>query len=128
MMHFKIYSGFTDKEPISIDETELEKALIAQITGKVTILKHGSIAGNSISKIVPDFDRAEKRYNPSGPDYLLPSVQEAHYLAIENTGEKIKARMENRAPVLKEPTPAVRVFTNGPTSMAKLLEARGVDQ
>lgn len=119
MRYFKILSGFNDKEPISIDETELETAIRAQITGKIAVLKQGTIAGNSISKILPDFDKAKKIYNPAGEDYLPPSEKEAHHLAIENAGEVVKAKMENRPPQLKEPS--VRIHTQGMKSIGDLL-------
>ena len=119
MMYFKIYSGYDDKNPISIDETELNKAIYAQTTGKVALLKNGTIAGSSISKILPDFDKVEKIYNPRGEDLLPKGVKEAHHLAIENAGEIVKAKMENRQPQLK--SPSVQIHTQGMKSIGKLL-------
>ena len=53
-MIFKVCKGFGD-DFIPIDETELEKAIYAQMTGKVAIFEEGTMAGNYISAIIPDY-------------------------------------------------------------------------
>lgn len=56
MKYFKIMIGYDDF--ISIDENELQKAIYAQIIGNITAtFKNGSIVGNRIAAIVPDFHR-----------------------------------------------------------------------
>jgi hypothetical protein len=55
MKYFKVRMF---NENISIDETELARALYAQITGKVAILKNGSVSGNQIFSITPDYHKA----------------------------------------------------------------------
>lgn len=54
----KYYKVRMFNENISIDETELARALYAQITGKVAILKNGSVSGNQIFSITPDYHKA----------------------------------------------------------------------
>jgi len=56
MKYFKIHIGFNHS--LSIDETELEKAIYAQITGKVFIGKSGTVSGNSITMILSDYNRS----------------------------------------------------------------------
>lgn len=123
-MYFKIQKGYGKDDFVSIGENELEMAIRAQVTGKVGFFKEGgTVAGNHIISIEPDFDRAEKTYNPSGPDYLSHSVKENHYLAIKNAGEMVKAKMENRQPRLEAPrNPSVRLYTQGPTAIGDLLK------
>lgn len=59
MKHFRVKIGFGKDEFISIDETELRKALIGQIRGRdaVVIFNEGSVTGNSILHVTPDFNR-----------------------------------------------------------------------
>jgi len=56
MKHFKVWLGY-DKF-VSISESELTKALAAQITGGVVVLSNGSIRGTSITLIEPDYHKA----------------------------------------------------------------------
>lgn len=55
---FKVIRGFGSDDFIPIDESELEVAMYAHITGKTVILKNGSINGTHISAIMPDFHKA----------------------------------------------------------------------
>ncbi len=121
-MHFLVISGYNDQHPISIDETELLQAVKAQLAGNnmVAVFKNGTIVGGQISKIVHDLTKVEKIYNPNGPDRLPKGAIEAHQLAIENAGEIVKAKMENRAPVLKEVSP-VRIHTRGMKSIGDII-------
>jgi hypothetical protein len=72
MKYFKVKIGYKDDEFISIDQSELKKALIAQVNGSIAIFNEGSIAGNSIISITPDYNREmgyNRDYRLGGEDY-----------------------------------------------------------
>ena len=88
MKYYKVVWGYQPEEYIPIDETELEKALYAHISGKVAIFKEGSINGSRISVIAPDVCRAmgwNRGYKLTPEDYEefddREGVKYAGYLA-----------------------------------------------
>lgn len=72
MKYYKVKTGYKADEFVSIDETELQKAIAAQITGAVAFLGGSSISGNSIMTITPDWNRVmgwNPDYHLMGEDY-----------------------------------------------------------
>lgn len=67
---------------ISIDHTELEMAQRAMITGKVAVFRGGSVAGNHIISITPDWNK-ELGLNP---DYQLKGEDMADIPRIKQNG------------------------------------------
>ena len=57
MRYFKVIRGWGSENFIPIDETELEKATYAHMTGKVVVFNNGSINGDAITAIQPDYHR-----------------------------------------------------------------------
>jgi hypothetical protein len=57
LRHFKVVYGFGQDNFIPIDETELEKAMYAFMSGKKIVLTHGAIDGSQISKVIPDYHK-----------------------------------------------------------------------
>lgn len=78
MKYYRVKYGFGKDDFYSIDETELKKAIVAQVQGKILVCDEGTIAGNNIISISPDYNRAlglSRDYTLSGEDYALLGVQ-----------------------------------------------------
>jgi hypothetical protein len=70
--YYRVKTGYGKDDFISIDETELSKALRAQIKGSVAVFAEGSVSGNSILTITPDYQRMmgwNRNYSLTGEDY-----------------------------------------------------------
>ena len=55
---FKVQYGYGANEYIPIDETELKRAIYAHLTGKKVALENGSVSGDKIIVIAPDWNKA----------------------------------------------------------------------
>lgn len=72
MKYYRVQYGFGKDEFYSVDETELPKALRAQIQGAVVFLKEGTLNGERIITIKPDYQRLmgfKRDYELNGEDY-----------------------------------------------------------
>jgi hypothetical protein len=107
MRYFKVQKGYGADDYISIDETELRKAIIAQVKGQVAIFREGTVSGNSIMSITPDWNRTmgwKRDYKLTGEDYDYigsKKINESRLL-IENTLNQIMGKnnlpsIENKA-------------------------------
>jgi hypothetical protein len=81
-MLFKVKHGFDNQDFIRIDESELEKAIYAQMTGKVAVLNGGTVRGSNIISITPDLHRA-MGYN-DGYELVAEDFAEIRNSGIEN--------------------------------------------
>ena len=72
LKYYRVKIGYAPDAFISIDEMELAKALRAQVRGTVAIFADGSVSGNSIMTIMPDYQRMmgwRRDYALTGEDY-----------------------------------------------------------
>ena len=95
MKHFRVKWGYKDDEFFSIDETELSKALRAQIKGTVAQFNEGSLSGNNIIAILPDYQRDmgwHRDHLLAGEDYdeIGKKRMDTYRNLIENTKREIQ--------------------------------------
>ena len=129
-LYFKVVRGYGDEDFIPIDETELEKAIYAHMSGKPVVFENGSINGNQISIIRPDFVRAmgwNRGYKPTPEEYgEIDSTVGKKYLGIIGSAKErvqgyIKSGELNKigtTPLIENP---VKKHTDGLTSLGDLL-------
>ena len=94
MKYYQVKYGYKDNESVSISEEEMPSAVRAQITGRVGVFKEGTVSGNSIIAIVPDYTRTmgwNRGYN------LLPE----DWAKIDTSKECKEARLLLEETVLK---------------------------
>jgi len=93
MKYFKVKFGFGADDFLSVDENELPMALRAHISGKKGMFKEGSISGDKIIAITPDFNRAlgyNRDYVLKGEDYNeLGKSRDDHELFLEEKRQEI---------------------------------------
>jgi len=111
MRFFRVKTGYGKDDFIGIDETELSKAIRSQVKGSVVIFKEGSVAGNSILSIKPDWQRVmgyHRDYDLVGEDYeeIGKKRQDDYRLFIENTTLAIEGKPPKEIP--KEISEAIK--------------------
>jgi len=92
MKYFKVIFGIGIDDFISIDEEELRLAMVAQINGKIAVLKEGTVAGNNIRMILPDYNREmgyNRDYKLTGEDYAHIGNRSESLRIIEKTRDEI---------------------------------------
>ena len=110
MKYFKVKMGYKPDEFIAIDETELRSAQEAQATGKVAFLKEGSISGNNIIAILPDWNRVlgfNRDYELNGEDHLeIGRARESEYRDYMMVSQKeVEYRLSGKTyiPAIEQP-------------------------
>lgn len=97
MNYYRVRIGFGKDDFISVDQEELATAIRAQVTGKVAVLKEGTVSGNHIMSIVPDLQRSagyNRDYQLTGEDYeRLQKVHLEHRKLFLETKEDVVIQM-----------------------------------
>lgn len=93
MKYYRVKYGYGKDEFYSIQETDLHRAIKAQGDGSIFLCEEGTISGNNIMAIHPDYNRllgVNRDYQLTGEDYQeLPSgAQHEHMRFIEDVKHK----------------------------------------
>jgi len=106
MRYFKVKIGYDINDFFQIDESELPKAILAQVKGMVAIFKtQGTVAGNSIISIQPDWNRElgyNRDYKMNGEDFrrLSNTTKQKYDSILQLVNENILREMKG-LPLLK---------------------------
>lgn len=117
MKYFKVIRGFGDDDFIPIDESELDIAVYAHMTGKAAFFKNGSINGSHISAIMPDFHRAMGwRYGHkmkiSDWEQLSDSGVQKQYVGyLEGSKQRIREALTENRPDLIGKTEGIKALS-----------------
>lgn len=108
MKYFRVKIGYGKDDFISVDETELPRAIVAQGTGRVAVFKEGTVSGNHIMAIVPDYQRElgyARSYALEAEDYEhLGDKKQAEYRdALAEATRKANTAIGNNNPRMLEP-------------------------
>jgi hypothetical protein len=106
MKHYRVKFGYGKDDFISIEEGELSTALRAQITGKIGSFKEGTVAGNNIMAIVPDFQKAmgwNRDHQLGSEDYAEIGTKTIndYRLYLEETKDGVYGQLEGGQKLLK---------------------------
>jgi hypothetical protein len=119
MKYFRVKYGYGKDEFLSIDENEYRKAVIAQGSGSVAIFASGTVSGNNILAIMPDYQRVlglRRDWELGGEDYALlgEKTQQEYQLFMKNPNAQ-------NVPALQKPNPF-------PTAAAALAEKMRIER
>ncbi len=90
MKYYRVKFGYGADDFYSVDESEVGRAIKAQGEGTVFACSEGTISGNNIMAIMPDYNRAlglNRDYHLTGEDYseLPAGAQRDHTEFLEET-------------------------------------------
>lgn len=119
MKYFRVKTGYGKDEFISVDETEVAMAFRAQVNGGILVSKEGTVSGNHIISITPDYNREmgyNRDYTLTGEDYaeIGAKKQEDYQMFLED----IKLAIEGKK--REEPRKAI---SEGVKTLAQKMKA-----
>jgi hypothetical protein len=94
-LYFKAIHGFDAEDYVPIEADELEKAIYAHMTGSKAVFANGSISGNIITVVQPDYHRAmgwNQGYKLGADDFAelrQYGVDTSHQKFMAKTQEKV---------------------------------------
>lgn len=95
MKHYRVKYGHGKDDFISIEEGELWRAIKAQGTGTVAVFKEGTVSGNHVITILPDYNRDmgwHRDYQLGGEDY--EQIGNAKMREYQNLLESAKTQFQ----------------------------------
>lgn len=100
MKYYRVKFGYRNDEFISVDENELPMAVRSHISGKKGIFREGTISGDKIIAITPDYQRAmgwNRDYQLTGEDYdeIGPSKQREYQNLLQETTYQINNQLSS---------------------------------
>lgn len=119
MKHYRVKTGYGAEDFISIDETELERAIIAQGTGKVAVFKSGTVSGNHIITIKEDLHKilgVNPLYQLKPED--LNDIPRATLTDHQNHLALVSAKVNGEH--IPPPRPMVQLHTKGLTQIGEI--------
>ena len=119
--YYKVKTGYHIDDYISVEEDEVAMCMKAQVTGKIATTRAGSVAGNIILSITPDYNRMlglSRDYRMSYEDYSnLGNARKETEFLLEYSRECVKCEL-NGLPPPKKPN----ILGNLPEERRKLAE------
>ena len=129
--YFKVQFGYDTDQFIPIDETELEKAIYAHLTGKKIGFENGSVDGNKIISVTPDWNRAmgwNVGYKPTPEEHgeIQATVGKKYLGVVALAKERVQGYIQSGEidkigimPLLES---ANRTHTQGLTSLGDIIK------
>ena len=100
-LYFKAIHGFDAEDYVPIEAEELEKAIYAHMTGSKAVFASGSISGNMITVVQPDYHKAmgwNQGYKLGADDFAelaQHGVDKSHQKYLAKTKERINYLVAN---------------------------------
>jgi len=93
MKYYRVKYGYGKDNFISVNENELKIAIEAQGSGKVAVFEEGTVSGNHIISVTPDWNRElgiARDYELNGEDYdmIKNSTKREYQNLLRETNEQ----------------------------------------
>lgn len=100
MKYFKAIYGYDSENYVELNETELDKAIYLHLTAKKGLLTGGSISGDRVIAVQPDFHRAmgwNRGYSLGPDDYAElngKGIYKSYNILLEDTKARVHHLIE----------------------------------